>query len=581
MNLRQHHRFLPSLAFLGLCCLFSVLLVAGCSLSPMPTPAPTAVPAAQQTAPGAYDPATRPPTPLVTPAGPSVTSTAGPTDTPTASPPTATPTLSPWLVVAGPSVPEDVVAAAQEVVERSAGRFAWRESGEGDVTLVLGDGQPLARWSYAVVAPFATVEDGVSLDELRASWQMGSGRTAIMTAQASALLEARWGPGAVQTVRAEDLVGALWQQRPAWGLVPFHRLRPELKVLRVDGASPLDQAFEPDAYPFTIEVGVTGEAEAVAAFVEAWSGPTSNRDPGKMTRVAMTGVTALVRATAYQMEIRSILYPGQEVAPVLQAADVAHVSNEVSFVPGCPSPHYVGDPVFCSDPRYLELLTHLGVDVVELTGNHLNDWGAHYTAGSLELYEEAGMHTFGGGRNLAEAREPAVFEHNGNRIAFVGCNPVGPAGAWATAERAGALPCDDGAFKEQIRELRDQGHLVIATQQYQELYHYAPSAQQRADFRALAEAGAAAVSGSQGHHAQGFDFHQGAFIHYGLGNLFFDQMDRLGTRQTLVDTYVIHDGRLIAVELWTGLIENYARPRQMTAGERAELLRTLFEASGW
>lgn len=581
--MRRQIRFLHDLALSRLrlaninpCCLFIVLMLAGCSLGPTPT----ATPAAQETT-TAYDLATRPPTPLVTPGDPIATSIPEQSSTPTISPPTETPSPTPWLVSAAPGVPEDIVTAARELVEGAGGRFAWSESGEGDVTLVLEGGQPLARWIYAVAVPFATVEDGVSLDELRSNWETGAGHQPVLTAQTSALLEIAWGPGRAEEVSPADLVGALWQQRPAWSLVPFHRLTPELKVLRVDNVSPLDADFEATTYPFVVQVGVAGDGEAVDAFVGAWSGPTANRDPAKITRVAMTGVTALVRATAYQMEIRSILYPSEEVAPVLQAADIAHISNEVSFVPSCPPPHYVGDPVFCSDPRYLELLVHLGVDVVELTGNHLNDWGAHHMSGSLDLYEEAGMLTFGGGRNLDEAWEPAVFEHNGNRIAFVGCNPVGPAGGWATTERAGALPCDYEAFEEQIRSLREEGHLVIATQQYQELYHYAPSAQQRADFRALAEAGAAAVSGSQGHHAQGFDFHQGAFIHYGLGNLFFDQMDRLGTRQTLVDTYIVYDGRLLSVEMWTGLIENYARPRRMTAEERAQLLQILFEASGW
>ncbi len=123
--------------------------------------------------------------------------------------------------------------------------------------------------------------------------------------------------------------------------------------------------------------------------------------------------------------------------------------------------------------------------------------------------------------------------------------------------------------------------MVIATLQYTEYYQYPPIPQQAADFAELAQAGAAAVSGSQGHHVQGFDFPEGSFVHYGLGNLFFDQMDMLGTRQALVDTYVIYDGRLIGVELWTGLIENWARPRLMTAEERADTLTTLFQASGW
>jgi poly-gamma-glutamate synthesis protein (capsule biosynthesis protein) len=129
--------------------------------------------------------------------------------------------------------------------------------------------------------------------------------------------------------------------------------------------------------------------------------------------------------------------------------------------------------------------------------------------------------------------------------------------------------------------LRAEGYLVIATLQYHEFYFYEATAQQQADFQAVAAAGAAAVSGSQGHHAQGFDFYNGSFIHYGLGNLFFDQMDQLGTRQSFIDTYVIYDGRLLNVELFTGLIENYCCPRVMSAEERAQLLRAVFQASGW
>jgi poly-gamma-glutamate synthesis protein (capsule biosynthesis protein) len=58
-------------------------------------------------------------------------------------------------------------------------------------------------------------------------------------------------------------------------------------------------------------------------------------------------------------------------------------------------------------------------------------------------------------------------------------------------------------------------------------------------------------------------------------------MDMLGTRQTFVDTYVIYDNHLIGVELWTGLIENWARPRTMTPEERIDLLQAVFAASGW
>ncbi len=495
----------------------------------------------------------------------------------------AQPAPEAWAIEAAAGVPAALRQAVQEVIDANPQQFQWVEEGEAeaDVRLLLEGGEPLAQWVFAVAVPFATVDDGTSLAQMEQNWLNGGTPQAVASEAVQQWLAQKWGAGSATIVPAEELAAQLWEQRPAWGLVPFDELTPDLKVLAVDGQSPLQAGFEPQDWPFTAQVGLEGGSEATEAFLAAWEGPQTNYHPERMTRIAMTGVTALVRATAYQMEIRGILYPGEEVAPVMQEADIAHVSNEVSFVASCPTPHYIGDPVFCSDPRYMELLTHLGVDVVELTGNHLNDWGAQYLPYTLDLYDQAGMQYFGGGRDLASSQEPLLMEHNGNRIAFVGCNPVGPYGGWAMEQRAGSAPCDYDLLHAQIQQLSQEGHLVIATQQYSEYYHYEATAQQQADFRALAESGAAAVSGSQGHHAQGFDFHNGSFIHYGLGNLFFDQMDRLGTRQTFVDQYIVYDGRLISVELWTGLIENYARPRLMLPEERADLLQTVFQASGW
>ena len=58
-------------------------------------------------------------------------------------------------------------------------------------------------------------------------------------------------------------------------------------------------------------------------------------------------------------------------------------------------------------------------------------------------------------------------------------------------------------------------------------------------------------------------------------------MDMLGTRQAFVDTYTFYDNRLINVNLWTGLIENYAKPVLMTDAEREAALTAVFTASGW
>jgi len=63
--------------------------------------------------------------------------------------------------------------------------------------------------------------------------------------------------------------------------------------------------------------------------------PVTNRDPSRLTIVAMTGVTALVRATAFTMEQRGVKYPGKDVRDWLRDADITHISNEVPFARDC------------------------------------------------------------------------------------------------------------------------------------------------------------------------------------------------------------------------------------------------------
>jgi poly-gamma-glutamate synthesis protein (capsule biosynthesis protein) len=200
------------------------------------------------------------------------------------------------------------------------------------------------------------------------------------------------------------------------------------------------------------------------------------------------------------------------------------------------------------------------------------------------MYRERGWTVFAGGENLEAARAPALLEHNGNRLAFVGCNSVGPNGAWATDDQPGAAPCGDMQWLlERVRALREEGYLPVVTFQYAESYAFNPSPAQEEAFRAVAEAGAVIVSGSQAHYPQIMEFHEGAFIHYGLGNLFFDQMDDpvVGTRWEFIDRHIFYGGRHIQTELLPALLMDYARPRPMDAAERESFLRDVFSAAGW
>jgi poly-gamma-glutamate synthesis protein (capsule biosynthesis protein) len=201
---------------------------------------------------------------------------------------------------------------------------------------------------------------------------------------------------------------------------------------------------------------------------------------------------------------------------------------------------------------------------------------------TLDLYRERGWLYYGGGEDLKDGRKAVTIEHNGNRLAFIGCNGKGGGFAQAGKDNPGAVPCDFDYMAAEIARLRPEGYLVIATFQHFEYYTYQAQPEQERDFRRLAQAGAVIVSGSQAHQPQAFEFEEGALIHYGLGNLFFDQYDvSPATRQAFIDRHVFYGGRFIGTELLTILFVDYARPRPMTADEREELLKATFNASGW
>ncbi len=525
---------------------------------------------------------------------PRVTPTPTPTLTPT---PTPTPTPAwPVTIFVPAGLPAPVADALNSTLADHPDFFAPTTSEDADVQIFANTdfgATILADWTYAVVAPFPTLTDAVSWTQVISHW-IGlpagpfAGQPLLMTEDTAMTLAAVLGdpaPSAVEIVPAEDILQRAWDIRPAWGIVPFHELEPRWKVLQIDGISALDQRLDVEPYPLTLRVGATGMERGIAKLQEQLGGYITNHDPAKMSVLVMTGVTALTRATAMRMDMHGVTYPAEDIRPWLVEADITHISNEVSFAENCPPPGDYYTMVFCSSPSFFELLEDTDIDVVELTGNHLLDWGLEAMKLSLIMYDTRELPYYGGGWNLAQAQQPLTITHGVHTFGFIGCNPAGPRSDWATEDLPGSAPCNFGQVPDQlgpqIRRLREQGIIPIVTLQYLETYSYEPTGQQRIDFRALSEAGAVIVSGSQAHQPQGFDFVDGSFIHYGLGNLFFDQMQSLETRQEFVDRHVFYDGRHISTEIRTAILEDYARPRPMTSQEREDLLRVTFAASGW
>ncbi len=518
----------------------------------------------------------------------------------TSSPPQvhgATPEVSPIanltikLIYISPEVPSSLVGS----IELPTDYALTDDPRLADLSLVTvpvswDDGGDF-NWMYVVVSPFPTTMDNISITEIESIWKGENTETPLLlTEKTKALFAELWGaPANVTTIDEEYLQSNVLDERPAFALIPFEDLNPQWKVISVDRLNPIRNDNDWDTYPLMIHFEFTGDPEILQDLHEDIASGriglgTTNYDTNKLTVVLLTGTTALVRSTAERMETKGLDYPGEQLRNWLTEPDITHVSNEASFTENCPDPNPdVISTQFCSKPEYIELFDYTGVDVVEQTGNHLLNYGAAGMDYSLELYAQHGMLTYGGGADSTQARQPLLLEMNGNKIAFLGCNNSGNELEWATEDSAGAAQCDFSWMADEIEELKQEGYVVIVTLQDLEGYSMMPMSWVRDNFIQMADAGADIVSGSQAHFPQGFEFTGNTFIHYGLGNLFFDQMDFpvTGTRREFLDRYIIYDGRLISIEILTAMLEDYAQPRPMTEGERQQFLQEYFTASGW
>ncbi|MDE2854912.1 MAG: CapA family protein [Chloroflexota bacterium] len=362
----------------------------------------------------------------------------------------------------------------------------------------------------------------------------------------------------------------LWRDKLNFTLLPFDKLHIRLRPLWLDDVPVVDQLAR---YPLVFQSGAP------------------NFMPERLTRVTLSGTTALARHTLPAVEALGVERAASGIRDYVRQADYFHITHEASIAPGCPEatgPVLGGSNSMCMRRDQARLFDILDVDVVDLTGNHINDYGYAAFEDTLDHFEERGYALIGGGRNLAEARRPLILERNDSRIGWLACNNIGPYYAFANDDpealggiRAGNAYCRGaGWLRDALPALASEVDLVLLTVQYRESEAFKPMRQQRLDFQTYAEWGADVVIGTAEHKPMTFEFYQTrrgetAFLHFGLGNLFFDQLP-WGNRRFFMDTLYIYAGELLAVELFPGIIEDRARPRLLAGEDLFNFLHFMF-----
>ncbi|MGB3401409.1 MAG: CapA family protein [Microcoleaceae cyanobacterium] len=215
---------------------------------------------------------------------------------------------------------------------------------------------------------------------------------------------------------------------------------------------------------------------------------------------------------------------------------------------------------FKAAPEAVQVLTHGGVDIVNLANNHTMDYEEPGLVETLETLEQAGIHAVGAGRNLTEARRPEIIEVKGQRIAYLGYYD---ANFHAAGEDiAGTNPLQhehQQRVAEDIQAIRDQVDWVIVNYHWGiELSEY-PADWQMELAHATIDQGADLVVGHHPHVLQGAEIYKGKPIIYSLGNFIFGGNSRTDY-ETAVLKVALKASRQMRVEFLPVEVRQY-QPR--------------------
>jgi poly-gamma-glutamate synthesis protein (capsule biosynthesis protein) len=239
----------------------------------------------------------------------------------------------------------------------------------------------------------------------------------------------------------------------------------------------------------------------------------------------------------------------KHVSETLNRGDIAFCQLEsVLSERGTPLPQ--ARLVCRAKPQVARALKDAGFKIVSFASNHCMDLGREAFYDTLDVLKREGLSVIGAGRNIGAARQPAMVETKGTRVAFLSYNSILPQAYWAEVDRPGCAPMraftiyeqvehdqpgtpcrihtyphrgDLNAMMSDIRQAKTQADVVIASFHWG--IHFVPAViadYQRDVAHAAIDAGADLILGHHAHILKGIEVYKGKAIFYSLCNFAID-----------------------------------------------------------
>ncbi len=231
------------------------------------------------------------------------------------------------------------------------------------------------------------------------------------------------------------------------------------------------------------------------------------------------------------------------VLPTMRSADLRFTNCERQY-----SARQVGAGVSislhgCQPPEMAKIFADCGFDAVSIANNHMYDHGPESMYDTRDVMQGMNILVTGAGKDLDEARQPAIVERNGIKVGFLGYSSHLPHGGEAGPGKPGIAPLrvkttyeprgphaptrvltqpDDRDLKmitDDVAALRKRVDVVMIA------FHWGITWAPRiiADYQvtvahACIDAGADLIMGHHPHIPKGIEMYKGKAIYYCLGN---------------------------------------------------------------
>jgi len=268
-----------------------------------------------------------------------------------------------------------------------------------------------------------------------------------------------------------------------------------------------------------------------------------------------------------------------DVLPVLNDAD-AVIANLECAITSHQQPWTHTHKVFHfgAKPQSIDVLKAANIHCVNLANNHILDFDYAGLFDTLNYLDDAGIHHTGAGRNVHDAREPAIFNVRDVRIGVIGMTDNEPPFA-AGEQRGGTLYTNFQQLPEALAQLdalldsaRTQGAALIVLS-----LHWGPNMVARPPeafqtfAREAVDRGVHLIHGHSAHLFQGIEVYNDGVILYDTGDFLDDYAVHADLRNDWsfvflaeIDSTRVTRMRLIPVKLTYAQV-NHARGEEFDA----------------